>query len=274
MEPLSIFELFFKRDEEKKRESANPPSDPLKGQNTPLAAIALDTTFTDTEIDVGGGAVGFSTDGQLQQISYKIDSPANPKINATVQNPYTKRFSKFFLTNATAQAGKSLFIVIADSPAGLGQPGFLPVHDHSGDSLGGKIDVGIVAFRKNGVVTPANWSEFTSGRGSYIVGLNAGGLDGGVVGTALTDQENRAAGQHNHPITDPAHNHPTIGGANFITTDVATSPQTFSSAAPQFTLQQAANTGTKATSITVNNQVGSIAGTNAPYIQLLCVQRS
>lgn len=46
---------------------------------------------------------------------------------------------------------------------------------------------------------PAGWTELTAARGAYITGLVNGGTKGTLVGTALTDQENR-----NHTHTVPA----------------------------------------------------------------------
>ena len=45
---------------------------------------------------------------------------------------------------------------------------------------------------------PSGWTELTSARGRYIVGLPSGGTLAGTAGTALSNQENRPVGQHNH----------------------------------------------------------------------------
>jgi hypothetical protein len=71
---------------------------------------------------------------------------------------------------------------------------------------GGGIPSNLVAYRASGQSTPSGWSEYTSARGRMIVGLPSGGTDGGTVGTALTDtQDKRKAGGHVH--TGPSHTH-------------------------------------------------------------------
>jgi len=91
---------------------------------------------------------------------------------------------------------------------------------------------------------PDDWSEFTSGRGLYLVGLPSGGTLAGTAGTALTDQENRAVGQHGGHVTGQQYSE--ISGNN--------------------------NDIRGITSGSPSNE-GSVAGTNAPYIQLLvCIK--
>ena len=64
----------------------------------------------------------------------------------------------------------------------------------------------LVAYRASGQSTPSGWSEYTSARGRMIVGLPASGTDGGTVGTALTDEQDKTkTGSHTH--TGPSHSH-------------------------------------------------------------------
>ena len=56
----------------------------------------------------------------------------------------------------------------------------------------------IVCYRASGESTPSGWSEYTSVRGRMIVGLPSGGTDGGTVGTALTNTQDKT---HTHAIT-------------------------------------------------------------------------
>ena len=124
---------------------------------------------------------------------------------------------------------------------------------------------------------PTGYTEYTTLRGRYAVGLVANGTSAATVGTALTNTENRAVGQHthtqnahNHGITDPGHDHgieessSTSGGAGN-----GPSPGTASDDLSTNDM----------TGITINNQTatnqntGSVSGTNAPYVQLLACQK-
>ena len=59
----------------------------------------------------------------------------------------------------------------------------------------------VVAYRGNGVSTPSGWSEFTTARGRMIVGMPSGGTDGGTVGTALTDAQDKSKSiAHSHQM--------------------------------------------------------------------------
>tara|TARA_R100001244_G_scaffold102554_1_gene76415 strand:- start:493 stop:1146 length:654 start_codon:yes stop_codon:yes gene_type:complete len=51
----------------------------------------------------------------------------------------------------------------------------------------------LVAYRASGESTPSGWSEYTSCRGRMIVGLPSSGTDGGTVGTAYTNTQNKSA---------------------------------------------------------------------------------
>ncbi len=116
---------------------------------------------------------------------------------------------------------------------------------------------------------PSGWTELTSARGRYIVGLPAGGTLGATVGTALSNQENRPVGQHTHTINDPGHNHPLfhkpsigLSGTDFMPNSGAT-----------LALQYPYPSNSAQTGISLLN-TGSVAGTNAPYIQLLVCQKN
>lgn len=126
------------------------------------------------------------------------------------------------------------------------------------------VPTGAVSFF-NLTVCPVGWTVVTAAQGRYLVGLPAGGTLGGTDGTPLGDKEDRPAGQHSHDITDPGHAHSYFAGnggqGNMI----------------GFTNQQLGGnsngtTGSAKTGITVNN-FGNVAGTNAPYLQLLVCQK-
>lgn len=54
---------------------------------------------------------------------------------------------------------------------------------------------------------PDGWTELTDAQGRVVVALPGGGVLGAMVGTALSDQENRPVGQHAHTVNDPGHGH-------------------------------------------------------------------
>ena len=109
---------------------------------------------------------------------------------------------------------------------------------------------------------PSGWTELTGARGRYLIGLPASGTLAGTAGTALTNLENRATGQHNHGVTDPGHSH-SVGygpaGGNVWWPGASD-------------YHQGNTTSSNTTGITIDN-AGSVAGTNAPYIQLLVCQK-
>lgn len=64
---------------------------------------------------------------------------------------------------------------------------------------------------------PDGWSEYTGLRGRYPVGNPSGGDILGTVGTAMSDKEDRAVGQHTHTFTGSAlgtHTHTFTGAGH------------------------------------------------------------
>ncbi|MBI5610420.1 MAG: proprotein convertase P-domain-containing protein [Deltaproteobacteria bacterium] len=113
---------------------------------------------------------------------------------------------------------------------------------------------------------PAGWTELVAARGRTIVGLPSGGVLGAQVGTALADQENRATGKHGHAIADPGHSHP-------FKIDSDTGYDGGSGApAGEDSGVYTVSTSAATTGISVQDS-GSVAGTNAPYLQLLMCQK-
>jgi hypothetical protein len=124
----------------------------------------------------------------------------------------------------------------------------------------------------NATTCPTGWAEFTSARGAYIVGRVSGGTLNTLVGTALTNQENR---NHTHttPQTDFTQITPTgltllalqstqplrlyfafAGAWNFLTGTATTTP----------------DTGIATAGMTTSNQSTTIA----PYLQLLVCKKN
>jgi hypothetical protein len=116
---------------------------------------------------------------------------------------------------------------------------------------------------------PAGWSDFDAGRGRYLVGMPVGGTPGAAVGTALTNQENRATGQHTHAVNDPGHFH----NVDYDTERLANMGNTIGG-----TSMFGTNSGTEGshpalTGITIAN-AGAVPGTNAPYLQLVACRKN
>ena len=60
----------------------------------------------------------------------------------------------------------------------------------------------MVSYRASGTSTPNGWSEYTTPRGRMICGMVSGGTDGGTVGTALTNSQDKT---HSHTMSSHTH---------------------------------------------------------------------
>ncbi|MEK7195776.1 MAG: prepilin-type N-terminal cleavage/methylation domain-containing protein [Patescibacteria group bacterium] len=107
---------------------------------------------------------------------------------------------------------------------------------------------GAVSFF-NLAACPVGWTELTAARGRYIVGLPLAGTLAGTAGTALSNLEDRPVGQHSHGL------------------------QNVSNSAP-WNWNGAWELGQNSGSSGSTDAAGSVAGTNAPYVQLLVCQKS
>ncbi|MSQ85119.1 MAG: hypothetical protein EXR77_19970 [Myxococcales bacterium] len=123
----------------------------------------------------------------------------------------------------------------------------------------------VMAF--NLPLCPQGWSEFTLAQGRAVVGLPSGGKLGAQVGAALTDQENRATGKHTHTVTDPGHTH-TVG----MDSDSVPDGGTGATASEDSQVYQL-NSGNSKTNVSIVD-AGTVAGTNAPFVQLLYCQKN
>jgi hypothetical protein len=115
---------------------------------------------------------------------------------------------------------------------------------------------------------PAGWSQWDQALGRYLVGAPTGGTVGATVGTALSDQENRATGKHTHVVNDPGHLH----GVGYDTEMLANVGNTIGGTHLVGTNSNVENTSTAFTGITLQD-AGSVAGTNAPYVQLTACRK-
>ena len=132
-------------------------------------------------------------------------------------------------------------------------------------SARGGVPVNAILFTTS-TSCPSGYVEYTTLRGRYAVGLPLNGTSAGTAGTALTNRENRAVGQHNHTLTDPGHDHEARIRGSGSSTTVAESAS--ASAVGNNTIVASATTG-----ITLA-QTGGVAGTPAPYVQLRACQKT
>jgi hypothetical protein len=115
---------------------------------------------------------------------------------------------------------------------------------------------------------PNGWFELAGAQGRYLVGVPTGGTLGGSSGTALGDLENRPVGQHNHSVTHGLHSHG-IAAVSDVSAAGSFTGVLYGNRSVFSTIETSSNQG----SISVNN-AGSVAGTNAPYLQLRVCQKS
>jgi hypothetical protein len=127
---------------------------------------------------------------------------------------------------------------------------------------------GLVAFF-NRSTCPPGWHEVTALRGRYVVGLPQNGTAGAAVGTALANQEDRPVGQHAHGVTDPGHDH------SYTNPLVGSCPghECGGGTAAEDPTSRGDRTATGTTGLTVQ-AAGTVAGTNAPYVQLIACSES
>ena len=118
---------------------------------------------------------------------------------------------------------------------------------------------------------PTGWAELEAARGRYVVGLNDGGTLGGLGGDALDDLEDRAVGQHGHSLSTHTHEGSDDWGYDETTPEGSVRRPLFGfrpddANSPDVPVVDSANA-------TVGI-AGSVAGTNAPYIQLLICEKN
>jgi hypothetical protein len=156
---------------------------------------------------------------------------------------------------------------VKDGSLGAGElkPGVLDAVGGDSPALAG-VPSGAVTFFER-ATCPDGWSELTAARGRYLVGLPGGGTLGATVGTQLTDLENRAVGQHDHAFTPTPHSHtisiPVSGGPVGVSAALSGQPPSGSTTIATSSVEAGG---------TISG-AGAVAGTNAPYMQLLvCVK--
>jgi hypothetical protein len=142
----------------------------------------------------------------------------------------------------------------------------------------------ILAFRQ--ASCPAGWVEYTPARGRYLVAAIAGGgTIEATVGTALSDQENRPTGGHSHTATAPAHTHTVAVSphshsytnlaivAGSVLNNSGSGYSVWSAGAITSAASFSAYLDSKTAYASTSGAAGSVAGTNAPYVQLLICKK-
>lgn len=228
-------------------------------------------------IQLNGGSIAINATGQLKECNVVDEMWSN--LGADVYGagqPVRVYDNNIFVCNqnpcsATAPSVEGNLVLEGVLKMTGGSPGAGKVltSDANGvaswtTAAGGVPTGAVMAF--NLASCPSGWTEYTSARGRYVVGLPSGGTLNGTAGTALSNLEDRPVGQHSHTITDPGHQHGVNGGAGWANDSYFT----MTNSGTQYGVKY---TGVGYTYITVNN-AGTTAGTNAPYIQLLICQKS
>jgi len=132
----------------------------------------------------------------------------------------------------------------------------------------------IVFFNKHSC--PSGWSDYHSARGRYIVGLQPGGALAAKVGTALSNVENRPTGQSTVTPSEPTVSPSAATGA----WGYNNTPESGAIRRPLFGFRPADSLNPEGSvikpfTIHINPiTIGSVPGTNAPYIQLLACKKS
>ena len=198
--------------------------------------------------------------------------------NLTKSNPLMALLGAMFGVIAMV----AIFITVSSvtaAPTAL-PPDGNPLFPDGGSPVGS-----VILF--DGTTCPDGWAELTNARGRYLVGLNPGGTPGSTTGSALSNGENRAVGQHNHPASGlsfsgtavPNHQHRVYRHAAAridppYTPGAGSEDPNAGSAVSDTWLSGPEGAHTPAGSIngSVANS-GSASGTNAPYLQLLVCKR-
>ncbi len=145
------------------------------------------------------------------------------------------------------------------------------------------IPAGLVSFF-NLASCPTGWTDLTATYGGrYMVAKPTGGTLAGTSGTALTDLESRAVGQHLHSVDPPSTSTSSDGNHSHTFTHLSYSDNSTwwaggYGSSPYWTGGTTSTAGSHTHTVDIaafnSANAGSVAGTNAPYIQLLACQKS
>jgi len=187
---------------------------------------------------------------RLAQLSQALEqSTASTKAYADSKANQAEKAAKAYADGKANQAEKAAK-AYADGKANQAKKAAINAQTTANNAVSKANLKGAIGFFAS-INCPSGWKENTATRGRYIVGLNPGGKIAATVGQQLSNQENRAVGNHSHSYTyaDVGHKNPNafagVGGAYWK-----------KSASIRFYSKTRGTAGTN-----------TPAGTNAPYIQ-------
>lgn len=123
----------------------------------------------------------------------------------------------------------------------------------------------IAFFDGQACPTEFGWQAYPAAAGRYLVAVAEGGQVGATVGQALTDGEDRPVGRHSHVARpDGGHSHDLA---------VASVSGEGDNVAGSALSQRVGRTGAAGSHEHQIDAAGRLAGTNAPYIQLIACRK-
>lgn len=215
---------------------------------------------------------------------------AIPDSNGVIHGCYLKKIGMLRVIDTATQQCSSLEVAISwnqTGPQGVkgdkgdkGDPGDKGDRGDKGDK-GDPGDSGIpsgAVMHFNLTACPSGWTALADAQGRYIVGTAPGQAVGGTVGTALSFGENRPAGRHAHALYLDFNDAFVLYHTTFMGI-IDSGPSTLygTGVMPDFVAAPGENTNAWRYSEGATNaagESGGVAGTPAPYVQLLVCQKS
>ena len=274
--------------------------------------VGIGVTTPNQKLDISGGGIGFSGAG-LNSTDKKLYSPADGDLEWMTHNSagnhgfaVSHQGAKAVYLNTSGNSylnGGNVGIGISIPTEKLHVVGNIRMVD--GNQAAGKVLTsdanGVASWQMlvpsgavmffNLTTCPTGWSDLASAEGRYIVGLPSGGTLAGTAGTALTNLESRATGQHSHAVDPPNTSTTTAGSHTHTLRHSGENDENQGYPAGGFNAVWSTDrTGGAPSSGAVNangdhshsvdigsfssGTSGSVAGTNAPYIQLKVCQKN
>lgn len=128
-----------------------------------------------------------------------------------------------------------------------------------------RVPTDLIAYR-NATTCWTAWTELTAARGAVLVGLVSGGTKGVMVGTALTDQENR---NHTHTLNAHLHSWSDTPSGPSATTTMSDTPEG-NNISDSVHTHPAESDNTDTNSVNTGTQSAMVT----PYLQLLICRKT